>query len=343
MKANLKRKAEEAANRFLDFRNWVSMHWVAYTFVKNSYFIFYFALFVYIIDVYNELTSLSFIVLILVALVFFLLDSKKSSVAQENPKAFLKSEKVEVAVERLFYLLFVLIFALILSIIGLERIGLSHWIEPFLDFMVMPAIVLMIGTAIPVYMKPMEISLQNVFNIMLKLSFLGFLNKRSFLQFVEFAVNSTLRIKARLYVILETMSLQNPNVKKIDRKLPLFKEGIGIYNNHLRAKFDFILCEPDKFYKYARLAVHSKETIDDVRKGLNSLIKLMEQEDEDPFEVVKSLRDMMKEPTTMKSVFNEFDIEPRPFRKWFSVHSGSMKFFLTLVSLIASALFAIMK
>ena len=342
MKTKLKRKAKEIAEKFLDFRNWISLHWVAYTFIKNTFFFSYFALLIYAIGISNELASLAFVILIIAALIFFPLDSKRGSVACENPKAYLKSEKIEVAVERLFFFFVVLMFVFMISIVTLDRIDLEHWIKPYLEFVITPSIILMAGTAIAVEMKLAEIASENLIHTLSKIGFLGFLRKQSFLQFTEFAVHPTLQTRARFCVVLEAIC-QDSSIRTINRRLSLFKKGISIYNNHIREKFDFILHEPNRFYKYAKLAAHSKDSIEDVRKGLKALIEQMEKKDDDPFEVIRLLKNMMKESTSTKSVFDEIDVEPKPFRKWFSVHSDSIKIVFTFASLIISVLLAIMK
>lgn len=336
MKENLGKKSKKILSRISDFRNWVSRKWVVYSYVKTCYIILYFPLLVYLAGVSSELATFLVVVLMPSLVVFVFLDSKKSSVVWENPDAFIKSEKVERAVERLFYALIALLFSFMFSIIGMGKLGLENWIKPYVEFVVTPTAILMGGTAIAVEVNLLEVLFAKIVK--------KFLKKRSLLKFFEFYVPSTLQTRARLCVVLETLTL-NPNIRTINKKLPLFKEAISVYSNHLREKFDFVLREPEKFYRYVKLAAYAMETTitDDVRKGLEAFIKLMEKEEEDPYEVIKSLKSMMKETASMKDIFDEIDVEPKPLRKWFSVHSDSISAIVALLSLIASIIVAIIK
>lgn len=226
-------------------------------------------------------------------------------------------------------------------IIGMDKLGLKNRITFYLDSIAMSILFLMAGTAFSLQINLVEA------DPFISPMFINFLKKRSlsqFVEFVQFYVPPTLRTRARLCVVLETLS-QNRNIRTINKRMPLFKEAISIYTNYLRKKFDFDLCEPEKFYRYVKLAAYTKETMimDDVRKGLEAFIELMEREDEDPFEVVKLLKGMMKESTSMKDIFDEIDVEPKRIRRWLSVHSNLTRGIIALISLVVTVVVAIIK
>ena len=335
MKKQLEKKGKKIVKRIFGFMDWISRNWLIYSYVRTGFIIIFFPLLFHLgasaeappFEIYKLAVFAG-----LVSTVIFFLDSKKGSVVGENPYAFVKSEKMKDIVEKLYYILIVLLLSFIFLIIpGIEKLGFEDWIKPTI-YVMSPLWHLFIGTFMYVLIGFFEVVIEKLEK-----------PPKPFLR-PEYFVPPTLQARARLVVVLKTLS-EKPDIKTINKRLPLFKEAIGIYNNHLRQKFDFVLRRPEKFYRYAKLAAYAQEKmmIDDVMKGLEVFIFLMERKDDDPFEVVKSLKGMIKESVSIEDVFDEIDVEPKRLQKWFSAHSNSIKGVIALLSLITTILVRVIK
>jgi hypothetical protein len=102
----------------------------------------------------------------------------------------------------------------------------------------------------------------------------------------------------------------NPKRKTIDNKFKLFYQGLKIYNSHLKDDFGFALREPKRLYFQAKLATYSKDHVGIIRNGLESLTELMKDENRQPFDIIKCVKEMLNEPTSFKDICTEIDTEP---------------------------------
>jgi hypothetical protein len=152
---------------------------------------------------------------------------------------------------------------------------------------------------------------------------------------LEFYPSETIRARARFVVVLDFLS-SNPDSKTISRKFNLFYQGVKIYNDHMKKDYGFLLSNPKRFYCQAKLAACSKGNEDSIRSGLKSLAKLLKDENSEPFEIVKSLKKMLKERATFKDVCAEIDAEPERMKRWFSKHSESVIGIVGLLFLVIS-------
>jgi hypothetical protein len=100
----------------------------------------------------------------------------------------------------------------------------------------------------------------------------------------------------------------------------------------LKAHQGFVLCEPRRFYNYAKLALSLNDQIDHLKSSLESLAELMKDTNDKPLEFVRLLKEMANESTTMNELYREIDAEPKPIGKWFAKHYES---FLAIVVPIA--------
>lgn len=343
MKKGLKIIRKRIVRRIWDFRDRTSRKWVTYNYVRIVYLFLVFPLLFLLANTYEQLTPFWVFLLCSPAMVFVLLDSKRLSVALENPKAFLKSEKAKHIVWILFYFSLALSFVFMLFIIGMDKLGLGQWIGPFIRFIVSPVVALMVGAGITLEVEIAEVGIGSFLALLMrkllarKPALLQTKPVSIFYQLLAFYVPLTIQTRARFCAVLELLS-KNPNAEMINKRLPLFKEAIGIYDKHLRAEFDFVLRDPKKFYKYVKLAAYTKESVvvDNIRKELKVLIKLMKVEEENPFEVIKSLRNMIKESTSIEDVFKEIEVEPKRYRRWFSAHLDSVTAIIAFISLVVT-------
>jgi len=315
-KLKLSKKISGVWKSFLDFKDQVPQNWVSYTYIKNGFLILIIPILYFLGNKYN--ISLLFLVPTIISIIIFIIfDSKRNSVAWEYPENYMVSEKIEKVVERLFYIfiLFTLISALFLG-----RLDIPYLKEIFNVFLY-----LMLGTSLahvvniePGFLEIVENKVKSLF-------------KRT-IQF-QFHVPLILRVRARLWIVFKALTQNNKLLKK---NLPLFRESITGYNKFLRSEFDFVIAKPEKFYKYIKLAVltRNKTMVSNIVKGLHLFIKQLEKEEEEPIEVIKLLKRMIGETVSEKDISNEINIESRLLRKWFSTNLDLIKAIIALITLI---------
>jgi hypothetical protein len=66
----------------------------------------------------------------------------------------------------------------------------------------------------------------------------------------------------------------------------------------------------------------------------------MKEKDEKPFEFFSLLKEMMNEETSIKEIYKDLDIEPKPFKRWFSRHKELITVFIVplVISIIAAVI-----
>lgn len=280
------------------------------------------------------LNLLALILVILLSLsIFFLLDTRKLTVAKTDPEAFVKSEKIERWVGISFVVILLSFYAFIFLVVALERVGYEHLIQYLVSVFV---VVVFVGTgvAIAFFLNVFERFLSVIINHLPDPK-----HKRLEL-FSYFTVPPRISVRARMCVSLDALS-KNSDIKAIRKKTCLFKEGLSLYNDYLGTKFDFVIGDPDKFYKYVRLTALSNDQkhIAKVKEDLTSLIRLMEQK-EDPFEFVRTIRAMIGESENkLCDIYQDIEIEPSTFRKQVKAHADLLKFLITVtLTLIGSVI-----
>jgi hypothetical protein len=321
MKGIQKRLAE----RISKLRKWAFENWVRYIFYKNAFFLLIFFL-VYLLSIINTAFFWLFLLPFLLIPVFFLLDSKRISVAEKSPAEFVKAEKVERAFQFLFYILTSLWIPFIIVVAYSERIGITGYL---LLIQWLWIIVIVGGTGLLLSMMVSGIE----YSYALRQFKEKFIPKPKWHLF-EFYPSETIRASTRFVVVANFLS-RNPSKRAISRKFSLFREGIKIYNEHLKDDFGFVLCEPKRFYNKAKLAAFSSDKIDDIKYGLESLTELMKEKKEEPLEIVKSLKEMLNEPASFHDMCAEIDVEPKLIRKWLSSNAEHIGIIIPIVLFIA--------
>ena len=133
---------------------------------------------------------------------------------------------------------------------------------------------------------------------------------------------------ARLIVLSDFLA-SNPSKKEINDKFRLFHDGLELYNSYLKTHYGFVLCDIDHFYSSSKLALHSASNEEAVKTGLTDLTKQM-GEHKEPYEIVGTLKRMIKEPATFKELCTDLEVEPKKVRKWFAKQETALIFTVTL-------------
>jgi protein-L-isoaspartate O-methyltransferase len=95
------------------------------------------------------------------------------------------------------------------------------------------------------------------------------------------------------------------------------------------------MCDVGHFYTSAKLALHSVSNEESVKIGFKELIRGMNDKKE-PFEILRILKHMIKEPIDYKNMCTSLEVEPKRTRKWVSCHSTE----IGIITGIASAVIA---
>lgn len=330
MKKPLRKTHSKLTSLFSFLGYCVTELWVDYSYFRTACFLAYFPIFMILTWSIQAVFLITFPLIVF----FLIMDSKKSVVVWKDPEAFIKSEKINRIVDILFYIVVTSFFVGIISSIASITFSLGSWI----DYVIIPTawifffggglIPLVFLNVTPAFIMDLPEKVRKHLNFFFKLY-----------------VSPMLRVRARLCVVLDVLS-ENPNRRTIRKKTPLFKESLRIYNSHLTLRYDFVLRDPDKFYKYVRLVAlfDDREHIKEINENLSSLIKLMEKKEEDPFEFVRTVKTMIGESVVKPSdLYDEIEIEPQNFRKRIYAYSGLIKFLITaLLTLIGSIVIPMM-
>lgn len=304
----------------------VSENWLLYSRLRTAFIIIW----VPLLWIFLYLNLLGSILMTLLSLsIFFLLDTRKLIVAKTNPEVFVKSQKIERWVEISSLVIISSVYVFVFLVVPLEIVGYEHLIQ-YIVFAFVVVFFVGSGIIIVFFLNYIEYALSIIINRLPDSAY-----KRLKL-FSNFYVSERISVRARICVVLDALS-RNSDIKAIIKKTRLFKEGLSIYNDHLRTKFDFVMSDPDKFYKYVRLTALSNDqkNIAKVKEDLTSLIKLMEQK-EDPFEFVRTVRAMIGESENKPyDLYQDIEIEPH-FKKWVTAHADLLKVLISVIGVIIS-------
>jgi hypothetical protein len=317
MKALSDRLKEKASEKASKYRNWALENWASYTLLRNLFLLFLFPA-IYLITqvsvaIGNPDIGWFSLLLFLPIFAFVLLDSKRVLVVEKSPVEFIKAEKVERNFEILFYIQIPLWLIVLVIYANSERIGISKDVLPSFQTLWVFLVLAWTGSLMSTEMSLVESS---TFITVFKKRFVP----KSKWHLFEFSPSENARARARFVVVSNFLS-NNPNNNAIGRKFKLFYQGIKIYNDHLKDDFGFVLREPKRLYCQAKLAAYSKDNVVNIKNGLESLTELMKDENSEPFEIIKSLKEMLNEQASFKEVCAEIDADPERIKKWFSVHS----------------------
>jgi hypothetical protein len=153
----------------------------------------------------------------------------------------------------------------------------------------------------------------------------------SIMRFLTFYPSEMIRARTR-FLVVSTFLRSGLKKSVIIKKFELFRDGITIYNNHLKADFGIVLRDPERFHRYAKFVLYSNMKIEEIKSKVDSLAELMkeenEAENEEPLRFIGLLKELVNEPTSINELFEEVDMEPKPIHKWFAKHYES---FLAIV------------
>jgi hypothetical protein len=326
MKTLLGKISKRITKKLSKYRNWVFENWVSYNLLKKVFFMLVFPL-VYLIGTVglavewaSGLMYLLYAVLLSLVFASILFDSARVSVAQKRPADFIKEEKVERFFSISFFTLFPLWMLLLFVFANGEKIGVPKEIIPSLQTFVLLLVLAWTGLLIDTELATTISLLESPWLIRL-FKRMGLKGKA--IPPHRFYPSENIRASAR-FAVLSQLLANNPDKNVIGEKFPLFYQGIKIYNEHIKDDFGFVLREPKRFYCQARLAAYSNDNVDNIKKGIESLTELVKDDNREPFEIIKSLKEMLNEPASFKDVCADIDADPHRIRKWLSVHSDSI-------------------
>jgi hypothetical protein len=318
-----------------DLGTFISVNWWFYVSRRTAFLLIVFP-FLLLFLFWNPIGTL--IVASLSLFSVFLLDSRKLTASKTDPDGFVKSEEFERWIERVFVAGVSIIYGLVFLWFGLfvwqPEQSPPGIITNYVLNAILVAMFLSVGVIATYFLNTLERSISVFFTRVAERT------HRSHEFWSSFYVTDRARVEARMCVLLNALSKES-NPRAIRKKTSLFKESLGIYNEHLGVKYDFIIREPDRFFKYVRLAALSsdKETLDKIREGLVSLIKQMEQK-EDPFEFIRTIRTMTGESENKPSdTYKDIEVEPSRLVKQVRAHADLLRFIITItVTLIGSVI-----
>jgi len=145
------------------------------------------------------------------------------------------------------------------------------------------------------------------------------------------------RIKARacFRIVSNALSSRNPQEQK--KKLSFFEEGMKNYNEYLKGRFGFMIRERKRYYNYFKLAILSEndDGIDRIRQAL-VVLALQLEKDMRLMDVLWAPKRVVGENVSdIQDIYSEVDFEVG-LRKWFSSHQNTIKFIIVLASLVIS-------
>jgi hypothetical protein len=242
---------------------------------------------------------------------------QRISVVNRCPSEFILSEKIERFFELIFFASYSLWVALTLVFGFSANLGIKSGTVTYVLVQSFSILSILIGTGLL-----LEIEMNVVENSKLLKQIKEVRIPKKWWRLLEFYPSETIRAKTRFVVLTEFLSARHSR-KSILRKFGLFREGIKIYNTHLKDDFGFVLSEPKRFVNKAIFVSHSQNG-EDIRFGLEVLIDAMTDDKEEPLEIIKLLKQMLNEPTSSIDVCADIDTEPNRIRRVASRHSQSI-------------------
>lgn len=281
----------------------VSGNWIAYNLVVVLLGVFL------IPTLFHVEKGFVLVVTIIIYVFLALFDYVKFNVGEEDPKTFLKAERLKNAIFRLFWvLLFVLIgFICVLAISTM--IPIQELLSRFIGDAFLLIVLLYVGTwlySITLYAGDIARS------------------------------KALLKLQARTRFRIMLDALSNKNQKEIAKSVPLFREGVELSNRFLRKRFDFVIRKQVRFYGYVKLmtCIPNDEITKEIQKGVGKVADELKKEESDPFEIIKGLKETISEPiSNRKDMIAEVEIEPR-LRKWFLANLPIIVAIVEIISLL---------
>ena len=294
--------------------DWILKNWVKYILVKNLFYISVLPIAVVLAYVAG-IAALAFLILFLVVLAFsFIFDELRVIIAEGDPESFIIGEKRErafstyssiISISTLVYMYSAIPYILI-SVYSLHNRNTTLPTSYLGGLIVLFS--LMFSALVPAMVNGVETS---YFTELIRK------NRPKWL-IPEYFPSENIRACARFMVVVKLLP-SSPR-KKIMKRFSLFKEGIEIYNNHIKNKFGISLCEPERFFRYAKLKAFFTDEADDIKCSLEALIDLMKSKNEQPFEFIKLLKEMSNEPASNNEICRDIEMDTQPIRKWFVKH-----------------------
>ena len=312
---------------------WVSRHWVRYTFSKNLFFLLWLPTFVSLNFLFLTLNipkpffqpfgitillDIGFFVPLCLLPVFLLLwEPQRCVVVKQSPKKFIIAEKID---QSFVYLDIALVpIALILLVVFIEvaRLGIANWIIAS-GFVLIFVFFAGIGSFVELFLMFFE--LPQYLRIIRKI-----VKETEALQGREhnfkkdeylFYPSEAKQANARFVILSEFLSAI-PVKTEINEKFYLFREGLTLYNDYLKAVYGFVMRDPERLYDKGKLLVHLDGAY--FRNGLKQLTEQIEVKKE-PFEIIGTLKKTVKEPNSLDEICSDIEVEPRKIRKWVNSH-----------------------
>lgn len=332
---------EFAVNKIQPFKDWATKNWERYIFYRGLFFVFYFPLWILIVyaagnNVFSGVVSLLiFIVGILALGVSLFVDSQRPIIAEGDPEAFILAEKHERNFNRYGNIMSFITIAYAYSLLPITFYLRSNpatknatlpisFLYPFAAL----AFVMFSGL-IPMMINSIEMTMMQQMR-----------TARPNWHIPEYFPSENIRASARFTVVSKLFPF-TPR-RRLLTQFSLFKDGIGIYNEHIKEKYRMLLDDPDRFYKQIKLKAFFSDESDKIKTGIESLTVLMHNsnEQEQPFAFARALKQMLNEPTTNDEICKEFEIDTRRLKRWLTKHHSLMKDFLTplMIALIPIAI-----
>lgn len=311
-----------------NLNNWVSKHWIEYSYLKTFLFLLWFPIPVLLGILFNINVSLNILVILLIALSIIMygfftpLDKQRIQVIRKNPQAFIKGEKIERAVT--FFELFLLsswfvLLVLLLEVAKLANVNLIIFTGISSVIVLYASIGLVLYLVLYLYQTPSY--LKRIIRLVMFFKGSNFVPKSDEYLFFPSEIEQA---NARFKLLSEFLEKNRFNAK-IDGEFGLLRDGLDTYNDYLKERYGFVLCNTNRFYNSAKLALNSACNEEAVKRGLKDLTKQMDEKRE-PLEIVRTLKRMIKEPISYTDICNDLEVEPKKMRKWISEHRPEIIF-----------------
>lgn len=310
-----------AINKLQAFKDWATKNWEKYVFYKDLFFVVYLPFWILIIYASSG-NGLVYLLLFLVGIfalgISLFVDSQSIIIAEGDPKAFVLAERHERNFNR---------YANIISIITIAYAYSAFPIVWFLRnnpqtknaslpvsflYPFAALVFVMFSGLIPQMINSFEATIMKQARI-----------ARPNWHIPEYFPTERIRASARFTVVSKLLPC-SPSRQPL-KQFSLFKDGIEIYSEHIKAKYGMVLDDPDRFYKQVKLKAFFTDESDKIKEGIESLIDLLHNNNEQPFAFVKVLKQMLNEPISNDDVCKDVEIDTRRFKRWLTKHHDLTK------------------
>lgn len=286
--------------------NFVVRHWTTY----NSFVVIYTVIGIPLLLRFSKIATISYLSLVPFFALSILSAIETFKVAEKNPYAFIKVEKLKYWVSLSFWFLF---------ISQLVCLGL-----------------MMLFAKLNVQ-EELILKLVDVFSWVVLL-FIGVALYSSFFSSFSFAGRKDLfRIMARACFRIVSNALSSGEPQEQKKKLSFFKKGMKNYNEYLKRRFDFVIRRPQRYYNYVKLTVSLElsHRIEHIGECIENLANLLRTES-DLIILHSSMKTIIGETIqNYEEMTEDFDFEVG-IRKWLSSHKDSVTVVIALASLVVT-------